>query len=202
MAVSAEKIKQLREATGAGVMDCRKALDDTGGDLEKATAILREAGAALAQAKVDRRAEEGTVMAYVHHGGKLGSLVELNCESDFVARNEEFISLAKELSMQIAATSPRYISREDVPADFLEARKAEFKEQADGVGKGGSLDEFVQEKVEQLLSQVCLLEQPYIRDAAVTVKSLVEEKVGKFRERIRVKRFVVFKLGEQDAEAA
>lgn len=202
MAVSAEKIKRLRELTGAGVMDCRKALDESGGDIEKATAVLREAGAALAQAKVDRRAEEGTVMAYVHHGGKLGSLVELNCESDFVARNEEFISLAKELSMQIAATSPKYVAREDVPADFLEARRGEFREQAAGAGKGGSADEYAQDKVEQLLSQVCLMEQPYIRDAAVTVRSLIEEKVGKFRERIRVKRFVVFKLGEAGEEAA
>jgi elongation factor Ts len=202
MAASAEQIKKLREATSAGVMECRNALEESQGDIDKATALLRERGAALAQAKEGRRAEEGTVMAYVHHGGKLGSLVELNCESDFVARNEEFIALSKELAMQIAATSPKYITKDDVPAAFLEAQKADFKKQAVDAGKGGSVDEYVQEKVEQMCSQVCLMEQPYIRDASLTVNSFIAEKVGKFRERIRVKRFVVFKLGEQDGDAA
>ncbi len=177
-------------------MDCRKALEETNGDLEKAMALLRERGAATALAREGRQAEEGTVMAYVHHGGKLGSLVEVNCESDFVARNDDFIALAKELSMQIAATSPTYVSREEVPADFLEAQRAEFKKQAATLGKAASTDAYVEEKIEQLLSRLCLLEQPYIRDATLTIKNLITDKVAKFKERIRVKRFEVFKLGE------
>jgi elongation factor Ts len=137
-------------------------------------------------------------MAYVHHGGKLGSLVEVNCETDFVARNEEFIMLAKELSMQVAATSPKYISKEEVPAGFLDEQLAAFRKQAADLGKAAQAEEYAKEKMEQLLSQICLLEQPYIRDAALTVSSLITDKVAKFKERIRVKRFVVFKLGEQE----
>ena len=199
-AVAATVIKQLREQTSAGIMECRKALEECEGDLEKAIVILRERGAATAMAKEGRRAEEGTIMAYVHHGGKLGSLVEVNCESDFVARNEEFIVLAKELAMQIAATSPRFVSRTDVPADYISAQKAEFAKQAAELGKPA--EPFVQEKLEQLMSQVCLMDQPYIRDAALTVTNLITDKVAKFKERIRVKRFVVYKLGEgEDAGA-
>jgi elongation factor Ts len=200
MTVAADLIKKLRESTGAGIMDCRKALEESAGDIDRAALLLRERGVAQALSKENRRAEEGAIMAYVHHGGKLGSLVEVNCETDFVARNEEFIALAKELSMQVAATSPRWVTREDVPAAFLEAQKADFRKQAGELGKSEAA--YVQEKVDQLLSQVCLLEQPYIRDAAVTVSSLVTEKVAKFGERIRVKRFVVFKLGESDEPAA
>jgi elongation factor Ts len=198
--VAATVIKQLREQTSAGIMECRKALEECEGDLEKAIVILRERGAATAMAKEGRRAEEGTIMAYVHHGGKLGSLVEVNCESDFVARNEEFIVLAKELAMQIAATSPRFVARADVPAEYISAQKAEFVRQAAELGK--PTEPFVQEKLEQLMSQVCLMDQPYIRDAALTVTNLITDKVAKFKERIRVKRFVVYKLGEgEDAGA-
>jgi elongation factor Ts len=200
MAVPAEAIKKVREITGAGIMDCRKALEEASGDLEKATLLLRERGAARAMSKENRRAEEGAIMAYVHHGGKLGSLVEVNCETDFVARNEEFITLAKELSMQVAATSPRWVAKEDVPAAFLESEKVEYRKQAKELDKPE--DVYVQEKVDHLLSQVCLLEQPYIRDAAIVVSSLITDKVAKFGERIRVKRFVVFKLGEGDESGA
>jgi elongation factor Ts len=195
MNASVESVRKLREETGAGIMECRKALEETGGSLEKATALLRERGAAIAAAKEGRKAEEGLVMAYVHHGGKLGALVEVNCESDFVARNEEFVALTKELSMQVAATSPKWVSREDVPRDWLAAREEEFKKQAEVAGKSAQMGEFVKEKEEQLLSQVCLMEQPYIRDSAVTVSSLVTDKVAKFKEKIRVRRFVIFKLG-------
>ncbi len=197
--MSVEKIKQLREKTGVGIMECRKALQESGGDLEKAVVLLRERGVAVASAKAGRKAEEGVIMAYVHHGGKLGSLIELNCETDFVARNEEFVSLAKELSMQVAATSPRHVSKDDVPAEYLKNQQEEFARQAESLKK--NREEYVKEKTDQLLSQICLLEQPYIRDAAVTVSSLLTDKVAKFRERVRVKRFMVFKLG-QDEEAA
>ena len=184
-------------------MDCRKALAESGGDLEKAAAILREQGVAAMAAKEGRKAEEGVVMAYVHHGAKLGSLIEVNCESDFVARNEEFVSLSKELAMQVAATSPKYISKDDVPKDLLDAERKEFRVQAGSLGKeAGKVEEYVEEKTEHLVSQLCLMEQPYIRDAAVTVASLIADKVAKFKERIRVKRFVVYKLGGAEDSAA
>jgi elongation factor Ts len=179
-------------------MDCRKALEDSEGSIDKAAALLRERGAAKALSKEGRKAEEGVVMAYVHHGGKLGSLLELNCETDFVARNEEFVALARELSMQVAATSPRFVTKEEVPPAVIEAQRAEAREQAGSLGRDP--EAHAKEKVEQFISNACLLEQPYIRDAAVTVQSLITDKVAKFGERIRVKRFVVFKLGEGTEE--
>jgi len=202
MAASADQIKKLREMTSAGIMECRRALEETSGDLDKAVSILRERGAATAAKKANRVAEEGTVMAYVHHGGKLGAIVELNCETDFVARNEEFVTLAKELAMQVAATSPRWIAKEEIPADFIEAQRAEFKKQAADLGKAAQADTIAAEKVEQLIAQVCLLEQAYIRDQALTVANLITEKVAKFGERIRIKRFTVYKLGEGKDDSA
>jgi len=199
VAVSMESVKKLREATSAGIMECRKALEETGGDLDKAVALLRERGAAAAMSKEGRRAEEGAIMAYVHHGGKLGALVELNCETDFVARNEEFIALAKELAMQVAATSPKFLAKEDVPEAYLAAQRAEFATQAATLGKPA--EPFVAERLEQHLATVCLLEQAYIRDAALTVSQLVTDRVAKFKERIRVKRFVVYKLGQAEDAA-
>ena len=193
-AVSADKIKQLRESSGAGIMDCRKALEETGGDLEKASLLLRERGAAKAAGKMSRKAEEGAIMAYVHQGGKLAALVEVNCETDFVGRNEEFVGLARELAMQIAATSPRWVAKEDVPPAAITAQKAEFAKQAADLGK--PVEAFVQERIEQWIAQMVLLEQTYIRDAAVTVAQLVTDRTAKFGERVRVKRFVVYKLGE------
>lgn len=200
MPLSLDQIRELREQTGAGVMECRKALEQSGGDIEKAVAMLREQGVSVVSAKSHRRAEEGIIMAYVHHGGKLGSLVELNCETDFVARNEEFVTLAKELAMQVAATSPKYVSRDQVPAKLLEEAVADFRKQAESLGKPP--EDFLKDKTDQLMSQICLLEQPYIRDAAVTVESLIADKVSKFRERMRVKRFVVYKLGENEEPVA
>ncbi len=193
-AVSADKIKQLREASGAGIMDCRKALEETGGDLEKASLLLRERGAAKAAGKTARKAEEGVIMAYVHQGGKLAALVELNCETDFVGRNEEFVGLARELAMQIAATSPKWVTRAEVPESAITAQQAEFAKQAADLGK--PVDAFVKERMEQWIAQMVLLEQTYIRDAAVTVQTLVTDRTAKFGERVRVKRFTVYKLGE------
>jgi len=199
VAVSADQIKKIRELTGAGIMDCRKVLEETAGDLDKALALLRERGAAKAMSKEGRKAEEGTIMAYVHHGGKLGAMVELNCETDFVARNEEFVQLAKELAMQIAATGPRWVTKEEVPPAFIAEQQEEFRKHAAELNK--PVDATVAEKTEQLIAQVVLLEQAYIRDNAVTVASLITEKVAKFGERIRVKRFQVFKLGEAEDQA-
>ncbi len=195
VAASADQIKKLREMTSAGIMECRRALEESTGDLDKAVSLLRERGIATAAKKASRTAEEGTVMAYVHHGGKLGAIVELNCETDFVARNEEFVTLAKELAMQVAATSPRWVGKDEIPPDFLEAQRAEFVKQAADLGKGATADAYAAEKVEQLIAQLCLMEQAYIRDQALTVNGIITEKIAKFGERIRVKRFTVYKLG-------
>jgi len=195
MTITADQVRQLREQTGAGVMECRKALLESGGDHEKAAAIIRERGAAIQASKESRKAEEGCIMAYVHHGGKLAALIEVNCESDFVARNEEFVAMSKELAMQVAAMTPKWISREEVPAAFLEEHKAEFAKQAEVAGKAAQAEEFVKDKVEHLYSQVCLLEQPYIRDSAQTVGSLLTEKVAKFREKMKIRRFTIYRLG-------
>ena len=195
MSVSVEQVRKLRELTGSGVMECRKALNEAGGDQEKAAAILREQGAAIQTSKEGRKAEEGCIMAYVHHGGKLAALIEVNCESDFVARNEEFVAMSKELAMQVAAMTPKWVSRDEVPADFLASQEAEFRKQAEVAGKAAQSGEFVKDKVEQFYSQVCLLEQPYIRDSAVTVGSLITEKVAKFKEKMKVRRFVIYRLG-------
>lgn len=174
-AVSADKIKQLREASGAGIMDCRKALEETGGDLEKASLLLRERGAAKLAGKAARKAEEGVIMAYVHQGGKLAALVELNCETDFVGRNEEFVGLARELAMQIAATSPKWVQKDEVPPAAIAAQQAEFAKQAADLGK--PVDAFVKERMEQWIAQMVLLEQTYIRDAALTVQQLDRKSV-------------------------
>jgi elongation factor Ts len=199
-AVTPDLIKRLRGQTGAGIMDCRKALEEAAGDLDKALLLLRERGIASAAKKLDRVAEEGAITAYIHHGGKLGAMVEVNCETDFVARNEEFQALARELAMQIAAMRPKWVAKEDVPAEWLAARQAEFRDQAKELGR--PVDAFVAERTEQLLSQVCLLEQPYIRDAGQTIQALVMEKIAKFGERIRIKRFTVYNLGDAAEDGA
>lgn len=195
MSISAEQVRALREVSGSGIMECRKALMEANGDHDKAAAILREKGAAIQASKESRKAEEGCIMAYVHNGGKLAAMIEVSCETDFVARNEEFVAMSKELAMQVAAMTPRWISREDVPPAFLEEQKGEFTKQAEVAGKMAQLDEFIKEKVEHLYSQVCLLEQPYIRDSAQTVGSLITEKVAKFKEKMKVRRFTIYRLG-------
>jgi len=198
MTITAEQVRRLREVSGSGVMECRKALLEAEGDHEKAAAILREKGAAIQASKESRRAEEGCIMAYVHNGGKLAALIEVNCESDFVARNEEFVAMSKELAMQVAAMTPRWVAREDVPAAFLEEQKAEFLKQAEVAGKSAQAAEFVKEKVEHLYSQVCLLEQPYIRDSSLTVGALIVEKVAKFKEKMKIRRFTIYRVGGGD----
>jgi len=195
MSINAEQVRELRELTGSGVMECRKALLEAAGDMGKAAAILREHGAAIQASKESRKAEEGCIMAYVHHGGKLAALIEVNCESDFVARNEEFVGMSRELAMQVAAMTPKWISREDVPAAFLEEQKVEFAKQAEVAGKAAQAVEFIREKVEHLYSQVCLLEQPYIRDSSMTVGTLITDKVAKFKEKMKIRRFTIYRLG-------
>ncbi len=197
MAISAKVVKELRDKTGAGFMDCKKALEEANGDIEKAIEILKKKGIAKAAKKASRTASEGLIGSYIHHGGKIGVLVEVNCETDFVARTEDFKNLVNEIAMQIAASSPLYVKREDIPEDVLEKEKEVFRAQALESGKPEKIiDKIVNGKMEKYYKEVCLLEQPYIRDDEKTVQDLINEAIAKLGENIVVKRFVRFVIGE------
>ncbi|MEO0271405.1 MAG: translation elongation factor Ts [candidate division WOR-3 bacterium] len=196
--ISLDLIKELRERTGAGVMDCKKALLESNGDIEKAVEILRKIGIAKAEKKLDREAKEGVIEAYIHPGAKLGVLVELNCETDFVAKNEEFIKLAREIAMQIAAMNPIAVKRENIPAEVIEREKKIYEEQARESGKPENIiQKIVEGKMENFYKEKCLLEQSYIRDPSITVGDLIKQYITKFGENIVVKRFARFRIGEQ-----
>lgn len=197
MAITAEMVKELREKTGAGMMECKKALEATNGDMEKAILFLRERGMAAAQKKASRTAKEGLITSYIHAGGKIGVLVEINCETDFVARNDDFKELAKDIAMQIAAVKPLYVKREDVPEDVLAKEKEIYLTQAKNSGKPEKVwDKIVEGKLESYYQEVCLYEQPFIKDPKIKIKDLIAQAVGKIGENIQVKRFVRFQLGE------
>ncbi|MBX6396209.1 MAG: translation elongation factor Ts [Alicyclobacillaceae bacterium] len=197
MAISAAQVKELRERTGAGMMDCKKALTDADGDMEKAIQLLRERGLAAAAKKAGRIATEGLVEAYIHGGGRIGVLVEVNCETDFVAKTEEFRELVRDIAMQIAASKPEYVKREDVPAAVVEKEKEILRAQALNEGKPAHIvDKMVEGRIEKFFKEVCLLEQPFIKNPDVTVEQLVKEKIAKIGENISVRRFVRFELGE------
>ncbi len=194
--ITSQMVKELREKTGAGIMDCKKALQEAGGDMEKAIDILKKKGIAKAEKKATRVAKEGLVGAYIHMGGKIGVLVEVNCETDFVARTDEFQQLVKDIAMQIAAMNPKYISREDVPEDVLEREKAIYREQALEAGKPEHVvDRIVEGKLNKFFEEVCLLEQNFIKDDSKKVKDLITEAIAKLGENIRVSRFVRFQVG-------
>ena len=197
--IDTDLIRELRQRTGAGYLECKKALEESGGDMEKAISWLRVRGAAKAEKKILREAKEGTVAAYVHFGGgRLGSLVELDCESDFVARNEEFQQLAREIAMQIAAFSARYISEEDVPPDVIEREKAIYAEQARREGRPEKIiPKIVEGKLQQFFKENCLLCQPYFRDGNRTVRDVLQEAIAKFGENIVVRRFARFEVGKE-----
>jgi elongation factor Ts len=197
MEVNAAVVKELRERTGAGIMDCKKALAETGGDLETAVDYLRQKGLAAAAKKTDRVAADGAVAAYVHPGGKIGVLVEINCETDFVARTGEFQTLLKDIAMQIAAANPRYIRKEDVSAQELERERSIYHQQALESGKPEKvLDKIVEGKMERFYSEVCLLEQAFIKDADKRVSDVVNDAIARLKENIRVRRFARYHLGE------
>lgn len=197
MTVRADQIKELRERTGAGFLDCKKALEEAAGDMERAVQILREKGKAQAAKKAGRIAAEGVVEAYIHAGGRIGVLVEVNCETDFVAKTEVFRQFAREIAMQIAAFKPRYVRREDIPAEVIEQERAIYLEQAKNEGKPEHIAARIAEgKLENFFKEVVLLEQPYIRDANRTVKDLLEETIAKTGEKVDVRRFVRYELGE------
>ncbi|MPZ75190.1 MAG: translation elongation factor Ts [Deltaproteobacteria bacterium] len=197
MEVSASAVKELREKTGAGMMDCKKALSECSGDLEKAVGYLRQKGLAAAAKRASRAATDGAVGAYVHPGGKVGVLVELNCETDFVARTTEFQNLIKDIAMQIAAANPRYIRSEEVPHGELEKEREIYRQQALESGKPEKIvDKIVDGKMERFYSEVCLLEQTFIKDPDRKVADILTEAVARLGENIQVKRFSRYHLGE------
>jgi elongation factor Ts len=199
MASSAQHVKELRDRTGAGVMDCKEALQASQGDLEAAVEYLRKKGIAGAAKRAHRDTKEGVVSAYIHAGSKLGVLIEVDCETDFVARTEDFQGLVKDLAMQVAAASPAYVSREDVPATVLEKEREIYREQmADQKKPPQVLDKIIEGKLDKFFAEQCLLEQAFIRDPAgkVKVKDLVDQVNAKTRERVVVRRFARFQVGE------
>jgi elongation factor Ts len=200
--IKPEDVKRLRDKTGAGIMDCKRALEESGGDVEQAIAWLREKGLSTAAKKAGRAAREGVIASYIHHGARLGVLLELNCETDFVARTDDFQGLARELAMQVAGLGPLYVSRDDVPADVLEAQRAEFAAEAERDGRPADrIPDIVEGKLGKWLETVCLLEMPY-RDTEMRVSELITEKVALLGENIQVARFARMAVGETAAEQA
>ena len=197
MEISASAVKQLREKTGAGMMDCKKALAESGGDVQKAIDYLRQKGLAAAAKKADRVAADGAVGAYVHPGGKIGVLVEINCETDFVARTAEFQMLVKDIAMQVAAANPQYVRREEVSPQDLDKEKSIYRQQALETGKPEKVvDKIVDGKIERFYSEVCLLEQAFIKDPDKKVAEVVNDAIARLGENIQVRRFARYHLGE------
>ncbi len=197
MDISAKMVKELRERTGAGMMDCKKALTEAEGDLDKAVDILRKKGVASAAKKAGRAAAEGAVGSYIHAGGKIGVLVEVNCETDFVARTDDFQALVKDIAMHVAAAEPRYVGREEVTDEMLAHEREIYRDQALASGKPENVvDRIVDGKMEKFFSETVLLEQAFVKNPDVTVGQMVTEAVAKMGENIKVRRFSRFRLGE------
>ncbi len=196
-AISAQLVKELREKTGVGMMDCKKALAESGGDMEKAVEFLRKKGLATAQKRAGRATSEGIVQSYIHMGGKIGVLVEVNCESDFVAKNEDFQGFAKNIAMHIAATNPVGIAPEDVPADVVATEMEIYRGQAQEMGKPEKmLDKIAEGKMAKFFKDNCLLNQPYVRDPNLTIADLLNETIAKIGENISIRRFARFQIGD------
>jgi len=197
MATDAKLVKTLREMTGAGILECKKALEETGGNLEEAVELLRKRGIAKAAKKAGRETKEGIIHSYIHAGGRVGVLLELNCETYFVARNEVFKELANEIALQIAAMKPQYVSREDIPREVIEKEGEIAREAAIAEGKPEHIAEKIAEgKLEKFFKEVCLLEQPYIKDDKKTIEDLIKEYIAKLGENIKVSRFCRYEIGE------
>ncbi|WP_317618318.1 translation elongation factor Ts [Paenibacillus sp. PL91] len=197
MAVSASAVKELRERTGAGMLDCKKALDETNNDIEKAIAFLREKGLAAAANKAGRIATEGVVESYIHAGGRIGVIVEVNCETDFVAKTDQFRDFARDVAMQIAAANPKFVRREEVSSEELEKEREILKAQALNEGKPEKIvEKMVEGRISKYYEEFCLLEQPFIKDPDKTIATLLNEKISKIGENISIRRFVRYELGE------
>jgi len=197
--ITADQVKQLREKTGAGMMECKSALAEANGDMEEAVTILRKRGLAQAAKRAGRATAQGLITSYIHLGGKIGVLVEVNCETDFVARTEDFQSLVKEVAMHIAAADPKWVRREEVPADAIEKEKAIYRAQMENTGKPAHvLDKIIEGKLGNFYSQFVLVDQPSIRDSNVTIGQLITQATAKTGENIQVKRFVRFRVGETE----
>ena len=197
MEITASMVKELREKTGAGMMDCKKFLLEAKGDMEKATTLLREKGLATAQKRAQKATDEGLVDAYIHTGSKIGVLIQVNCESDFVARNDDFKTMVRNIAMHIAAASPLYLQREDIPQNVLEQEKSIYKNQAINEGKPEKiLDKIVQGRLEKYYQQACLLEQPYVKDPDKSVQDYINEHIAIIGENIKVAKFSRFRVGE------
>jgi elongation factor Ts len=195
--VSASMVKDLREKTGAGMMDCKKALSETGGDFEKAVDYLRQKGLATAAKRSGRIASEGRVGSYVHAGGKIGVIVEINCETDFVAKTDDFQAFAKDIAMHIAASNPLYTQRENVPSEVLAREREIYAAQAREAGKPAKIiEKIIEGKLEKFFSEVCLLEQPFVKDPDLTVQDLLNGLIGKVGEKVAIRRFSRFQVGE------
>jgi elongation factor Ts len=196
--ISGKEIQQLREKTGAPIMNCKEALEYSKGDVEKAIEYLKRKGISFAEKKAGRETSAGMVYSYIHMDGKVGSLVEVNCETDFVAKTDDFKELVKDIAMQIAAMSPLYVKREDIPKEVIEKEKEVYRDEALKSGKPQNvIDKIVQGRLEKFYKEVCLLEQMFIKDDKITVKDLVMQKIAKLGENIVVKRFIRYKLGEK-----
>ncbi len=197
MAGSSQLVKELREKTGAGILDCQKALQESGDNIDKAVDYLRQKGLAAAQKKAGRETNQGLVHAYIHMGGKIGVLIEVNCETDFVARNDEFKAFVNDLALQVAAAKPLYVRREDVPAATVDKERSIYEGQAKEMGKPpAAWPKIVEGKLEKFYQESCLLEQAFIKDPAVTVKDLLSQKIAKIGENMNIRRFTRYQLGE------
>ena len=195
-AISMDQVKQLRAETGAGVLDCRKALESTNGDYDKAVAMLREKGLAAAAKKADRVALMGIIGHYVHTGAQVASLVEVNCETDFVARTDQFQALARDMAMQVVAARPQYVSREDVPADVIAQKKETYRAEFQDTDKPENvIERIVEGKLEKFFQETVLLEQPFIKDDSLTIRDLLTQAVARLGENIKVRRFMCYELG-------
>ena len=196
MQITSKMVKDLRDKTAAGMMDCKKALTDTGGDMEKAVDLLRQKGLAVAAKRAGRATSEGVIATYVHAGGNLGVMVELGCETDFVAKNDEFRAFGRDIAMHVAAINPIAVNREDIPAEVVAREKEIYVQQALESGKPEAIvEKMVTGKVEKFISEVCLLEQQYVKNPDLTIQDLLNELVGKMGENISIKRFARFQVG-------
>ncbi len=197
MAGSSQLVKELREKTGAGILDCQKALAENDNDIEKAVDFLRQKGLAAAAKKSGRETNQGLVHAYIHMGGKIGVLIEVNCETDFVARNDEFKAFVNDLALQVAAAKPLYVKREDIPKDLLDKERVIYEGQAKEMGKPpAAWPKIVEGKLEKFCQESCLMEQSFIKDPAVTIKDLLAQKIAKIGENMNIRRFTRYQLGE------